>query len=59
MTPNSVRGAEAATMESPTIVFDHINKAVITAPSSPTLAAIAAAQQSQISTASGLPARRG
>jgi hypothetical protein len=44
-------------METPAIVFDHINKVVLTAPSSSRLAEIAAAQQQQITTASGSPAR--
>jgi hypothetical protein len=44
-------------MESPTIIFDHINKVVVTAPSTAQLAAITAAQHGQISTSSGTPAR--
>jgi hypothetical protein len=44
-------------VESPAIVFDHIEKVTHTAPSAAKLAEIAAAQQQQVTTASGSPAR--
>lgn len=50
-------------MQSPTLVFDHINKVVTTMQPGPTqdrrTAEVVAAQRDQVTSASGVPANRG
>ena len=50
-------------MQSPTIIFDHINKVVTTLQPGPALdkklAEVVAAQRDQTTSASGIPPRRG